>query len=54
MSIRPVFAKVIAVFAIIVMAASTVNAAGTSPVLERIEKSKTLRVGMTGTQPPKS
>jgi polar amino acid transport system substrate-binding protein len=52
MSIRPVLAKIIAIFTTVILAVSTVNAAATSPVLERIEKSKTLRVGMTGTQPP--
>ena len=49
--ISRIFSLVIVTVAMLA-SVSTASAAGTSPVLERIEKTRTLRVGMTGTQPP--
>jgi len=45
--------KVVSVLAAVLLATTSVSAAsGSSPVLERISKSKTLRVGMSGAQAP--
>jgi polar amino acid transport system substrate-binding protein len=53
MNIRSWFTKTAALAVTLLLAVSTVHAAGPdSPVLSRIAKTSTLRVGMTGTQPP--
>jgi polar amino acid transport system substrate-binding protein len=53
MSIRVALTKVVAIVIATVFSSSAVLAEGNnSPILKRIESTKTLRVGMTGSQPP--
>ena len=53
MSIRPMLLQFIAAFMTLLLTVATVSAQDSSaPVLQRIAKTQTLRVGMTGDQPP--